>query len=76
MCAKIPHDGRIKKDCVPAREAPGWYAHLLENRDFRVRGEGTSWSMTSTSSQGCNGGVCFCDDRDACNRTERSSTAE
>ena len=69
VCAKIPHDGSIKKDCVPKvngaqsinillhhkigklydymtvtdlmnslhqREAPGWYAHLLDNRDFRV----------------------------------------
>eukprot|EP00091_Calanus_sinicus_P012460 TRINITY_DN28073_c0_g1_i1.p1 TRINITY_DN28073_c0_g1~~TRINITY_DN28073_c0_g1_i1.p1 ORF type:complete len:125 (-),score=26.58 TRINITY_DN28073_c0_g1_i1:65-439(-) len=51
VCAKIPSDGRIKKDCVPKREAPGWYLHLLDNRDY----------------QGCNGAVCFCDDRDACN---------
>ena len=36
VCAKIPNDGRIKKDCVPKREAPGWYVHLLENRDFKV----------------------------------------
>ena len=33
------------------REAPGWYVHLLDNRDY----------------QGCNGAVCYCDDRDACN---------
>ena len=39
VCAKIPNDGRIKKDCVPKREAPGWYVHLLENRDFKVRRE-------------------------------------
>ena len=37
VCAKIPNDGRIKKDCVPKKEAPGWYVHLLENRDFKVR---------------------------------------
>merc|ERR1719204_687981 len=57
VCAKIPHDGSIKKDCVPKREAPTWYAHLLENRDFR----------------GCNGAVCFCDDRDGCNSQIRTS---
>ena len=37
VCAKIPNDGRIKKDCVPRKEAPGWFVHLLENRDFQVR---------------------------------------
>merc|ERR1712032_710074 len=57
VCAKIPHDGSIKKDCVPKREAPGWYVHLLENRDF----------------QGCNGAVCFCDDRNGCNSDTRIS---
>ena len=53
VCSKVPHDGRIKKDCVPKvsqnqrktvnvnpdklqREAPPWYVHLLENRDFQV----------------------------------------
>ena len=55
VCAKIPNDGRIKKDCIPKvyhysfcvgfhysiryfqRDAPGWYVHLLENRDFKVQ---------------------------------------
>ena len=55
VCAKIPSDGRIKKDCVPKvglskiitadtiflimfqREAPGWYLHLLDNRDYQVK---------------------------------------
>merc|ERR1711973_412437 len=55
VCAKIPNDGRIKKDCVSKREAPGWYVGLLENRDYK----------------GCNGGVCFCDDRDACNSASK-----
>ena len=60
VCAKIPNDGRVKKDCVPKvilkktlktpkvccitntnimnvqSEAPGWYLHLLENRDYQV----------------------------------------
>ena len=39
------------KDCVPKKEAPTWYVHLQENVDF----------------QGCNGGHCYCDDRDGCN---------
>ena len=51
VCAKVPRDGRIMKDCVPRHEAPSWYVHLQENRDF----------------QGCNGGHCYCDDRDGCN---------
>ena len=45
VCAKIPNDGRIKKDCVPKKEAPGWYVHLLENRDFRVRRRNISNNM-------------------------------
>ena len=49
VCAKIPSNGRVKKDCVPKvgevfslnllnpqGEAPGWYSHLLDNRDHRV----------------------------------------
>ena len=51
MCAKKPEDGRLVKDCVPQHEAPSWYKHLQEDIDF----------------QGCNGGVCYCDDRDGCN---------
>ena len=51
MCSKVPTDGRIMKDCVPKQEAPSWYVHLQENADF----------------QGCNGGHCYCDDRDGCN---------
>ena len=51
VCAKIPDDGRLVKDCVPHHEAPSWYKHLQEDIDF----------------QGCNGGVCYCDDRDGCN---------
>ena len=51
MCSKVPTDGRIMKDCVPKHEAPSWYVHLQENMDF----------------QGCNGGHCYCDDRDGCN---------
>ena len=65
VCAKIPNDGRIKKDCVPRREAPGWFVHLLDNRDFKVRPGQVGYNDSSL--QGCNGGVCFCDDRDACN---------
>ena len=53
VCSKVPQDGRIKKDCVPKvcddnkiafignliqRDAPPWYVHLLENRDFQVFG--------------------------------------
>ena len=51
VCSKVPHDGRIMKDCVPKHEAPTWYVHLQDNVDF----------------QGCNGGHCYCDDRDGCN---------
>ena len=51
VCSKVPRDGRIMKDCVPKQEAPSWYVHLQENVDF----------------QGCNGGHCYCDDRDGCN---------
>ena len=52
VCSKVPQNGRIKKDCVPKvcesickikkqfilnqRDAPPWYVHLLENRDFQV----------------------------------------
>ena len=50
VCAKIPNDGRVKKDCVPKvcfvsfhfvssllqNEAPGWYVDLLTNRDYKV----------------------------------------
>jgi len=53
VCSKVPDNGRIKKDCVPKREAPPWYKHLLLNRDFR----------------GCNGAVCYCDDQDGCNKS-------
>ena len=51
VCSKVPTDGRIMKDCVPKQEAPGWYVHLQGNMDY----------------QGCNGGHCYCDDRDGCN---------
>ena len=37
--------------CYCRPRAPQWYVHLQEDVDY----------------QGCNGGVCFCDDRDACN---------
>ena len=91
VCAKIPNDGRIKKDCIPKvyyqllfvlcrysiryfqRDAPGWYVHLLENRDFKV--QIYCWDLSNiitalkfSPCQGCNGGVCYCDDRDACNQ--------
>ena len=72
------------------REAPGWYAHLLDNRDFRVitsseeAKEYFVWELWSSSQsifcampkirQGCNGGVCFCDDRDGCNSETRSES--
>ena len=71
VCAKIPNDGRIKKDCVPRREAPGWFVHLLDNRDFKVRPGQVGYNDSSLLVQGCNGGVCFCDDRDACNLSTR-----
>ena len=68
VCSKEPHDGRVMKNCVPKYvtrdyqlnvvkimccrpRAPQWYVHLQEDVDY----------------QGCNGGVCFCDDRDGCN---------
>merc|ERR1712025_1034525 len=51
VCSKVPQAGKVKKDCIPKRYAPFWYEHLLENPDF----------------QGCNGGVCYCDDQDGCN---------
>ena len=51
VCSKVPRDGRIMKDCVPKQEAPRWYVHLQENTDH----------------QGCNGGHCYCDDKDGCN---------
>ena len=76
VCAKIPNDGRIKKDCVPRKEAPGWFVHLLENRDFQVRpGQGGQLSQPPVL-QGCNGGVCFCDDRDACNLSTKLAITE
>jgi len=60
VCAKIPNDGRIKKDCIPKDQAPGWYKHLLDNRDY----------------QGCNGGVCYCDDQDGCNKASNIYSSE
>ena len=55
------------------RDAPGWYVHLLENRDFKV--QIYCWDLSNiitalkfSPCQGCNGGVCYCDDRDACNQ--------
>ena len=53
VCSKVPDNGRIKKDCVPKvlislfccvlsvemqRDAPPWYKHLLDNRDYQVGG--------------------------------------
>ena len=55
------------------RDAPGWYVHLLENRDFKVQIYWWDLSNIITAlkfspCRGCNGGVCYCDDRDACNQ--------
>ena len=36
VCAKIPQGGRLYKDCVPKDQAPAWYEHLQENRDYQV----------------------------------------
>ena len=118
VCAKIPHDGAIKKDCVPKvlklevlkssnkwfwqvwkqignwlrmprevhfsvffqREAPTWYAHLQLNRDYAVGNTfykkdifqaPRSPLKSIKPTQGCNGFVCFCDDRDGCNSGQR-----
>ena len=118
VCAKIPHDGAIKKDCVPKvlklevlkssnkwfwqvwkqignwlrmprevhfsvffqREAPTWYAHLQLNRDYAVGNTFCKKNIfqaprssleTIKPTQGCNGFVCFCDDRDGCNSGQR-----
>ena len=64
------------------RDAPHWYKHLLDNRDFRVGLHSTfilDWNTDNQplSShpimfQGCNGAVCFCDDQDGCNHGDRN----
>ncbi|XP_023330648.1 uncharacterized protein LOC111703033 isoform X2 [Eurytemora carolleeae] len=51
VCSKVPNNGKVKKDCIPKVRAPGWYEHLLLDPDYK----------------GCNGGVCYCDDKDGCN---------
>ena len=122
VCAKIPHDGAIKKDCVPkvlkleplARSSkvfqqmvvPSLKANreLIENatrsslqcvlseggthlvcappaqqglcgwKHFLQKGYFPSTSIFFKNykpTQGCNGFVCFCDDRDGCNSGQR-----
>ena len=62
------------------REAPTWYAHLQLNRDYAVGNTfckkdifqaPRSSLKTIKPTQGCNGFVCFCDDRDGCNSGQR-----
>ncbi len=57
------------------REAPPWYVHLLLNRDFQVYSEKISICVTMTKFiiQGCNGAVCYCDDKDGCNNASKMS---
>ena len=62
------------------REAPTWYAHLQLNRDYAVGNTFCKKDIfqaprsplkTIKPTQGCNGFVCFCDDRDGCNSGQR-----
>ena len=102
VCAKIPHDGAIKKDCVPWGNVlvgdktqtskdrifkENWNIlvpfdfflsrgrHLPGMRIFRRTGTTrlkiSPKNTQSPKQQGCNGFVCFCDDRDGCNSGQR-----
>ena len=92
VCAKIPNDGRIKKDCIPKvyyyslcvgiqlldifREMPQagmcicWKTETSRcneiNRIYQIFV--LLIALKFSPCQGCNGGVCYCDDRDACNQ--------
>ena len=91
VCAKIPNDGRIKKDCIPKVYCYSFCVGIQLDmfREMPQAGMCICWK-TETSRcneinriyqifvllialkfspcQGCNGGVCYCDDRDACNK--------
>jgi len=57
VCATIPMSGTVTYDCIPENHAPTWWRSVL-------RGPALGLHMRKP---GCNGGTCYCNQRDLCN---------
>ena len=64
VCAYQPISNTVIYDCLPENQAPGWWKTPLMGPAFS---SGMVGAVKEPKSPGCNGGVCYCNDKAFCN---------
>ena len=64
VCAYQPILNTVIYDCIPENQAPNWWKKALMGPAFS---SGMVGAVKEPKSPGCNGGVCYCNDKDFCN---------
>ena len=64
VCAYQPILNTVIYDCLPENQAPAWWKKPLMGPAFS---SGMVGAVKEPKSPGCNGGVCYCNDKDYCN---------
>ena len=64
VCSYHPILNTVIFDCLPENQAPGWWKKPLMGPAFP---SGMVGAVKEPRSPGCNGGVCYCNDKNFCN---------
>ena len=64
VCAYQPISNTVIYDCLPENQAPGWWKTPLMGPAFS---SGMVGAVKEPKTPGCNGGVCYCNDKNFCN---------
>ena len=64
VCAYQPISNTVIYDCLPENQAPSWWKTPLMGPAFS---SGMVGAVKEPKTPGCNGGVCYCNDKAFCN---------